>query len=86
MLKKLQGPRPMTTTVMYCPSPVSLVVALIFVLNSILIVWLIIAVLLYSYNFVILLIPTTTERISPADRDIAPISTRSGPGWRFGCC
>jgi len=50
----------------------SLVVLLIFMQNSVFMLWLIIAVLLYSYNFVIMLIPTTTERIRPGDRDMAP--------------
>jgi hypothetical protein len=51
----------------------SLVIVLIFIQNSVFILWLIIAVLLYSYNFVIMLIPTTTERIRPEDKDIAPV-------------
>jgi hypothetical protein len=73
MLKKLQEPRPhdkyghVLSIIL-----ASLVMALIFAENSIFIVWLIIAILLYSYNFIILLIPTTTERIRPEDEDIAP--------------
>jgi Ca2+/Na+ antiporter len=51
----------------------SLVIVLIFLQNSVFILWLIIAILLYSYNFVIMLIPTTTERIRPEDNDIAPV-------------
>ena len=41
--------------------------------NSLFIVWLIIAILLYSYNFLILLIPTTTQRIRPEDKDLSPM-------------
>jgi hypothetical protein len=51
----------------------SLVIVLIFMQNSIFILWLIIAILLYSYNFVIMLIPTTTERIRPDDKELAPV-------------
>jgi hypothetical protein len=54
----------------------SLIIVLIFMQNSIFIVWLIIAILLYSYNFIIMLIPTTTERIRPEDKDIAPVINR----------
>ena len=50
-----------------------MVIVLIFMQNSIFVVWLIVAILLYSYNFIIMLIPTTTERIRPDDKDIAPI-------------
>lgn len=72
MLRKLQQPRGhdkyghLASFVL-----TSLVVLLIFMQNSVFILWLIIAVLLYSYNFVIMLIPTTTERIRPEDRDMA---------------
>jgi hypothetical protein len=73
MLKKLQGPRSYDKYGhVLSAALVSLVVALIFVQNSIFIVWLIMAVLLYSYNLVILLILTTTSRIRPDDEDIAP--------------
>jgi hypothetical protein len=51
----------------------SMIIVLIFMQNSIFIVWLIIAILLYSYNFIIMLIPTTTERIRPDDKDMAPV-------------
>ena len=51
----------------------SMMIFLIFVQNSLFIVWLIIAILLYSYNFLIFLIPTTTQRIRPGDRDLSPL-------------
>jgi hypothetical protein len=51
----------------------ALIIILIFLQNSIFILWLIVAILLYSYNFVIMLIPTTTERIRSDDKDIAPV-------------
>lgn len=73
MLSKLEEPRPHDKYGhVLSLALVSLVAALIFVENSIFIVWLIVAVLLYSYNFIIMLIPTTTERIRPEDEDIAP--------------
>jgi hypothetical protein len=46
---------------------------LIFQQNSVFILWLIIAILLYSYNYLIFFIPTTTESIRPDDKDVAPI-------------
>jgi hypothetical protein len=73
MLKKLREPRPHDLYGhVLAIALASLVMALIFVQNSIFIVWLIVAILLYSYNFIIMLIPTTTERIRPEDEDIAP--------------
>jgi len=54
----------------------SLVIVLIFMRNELFILWLIIAILLYSYNFLIMLVPTTTERIRPDDKDIAPVIDR----------
>ena len=50
-----------------------LIAALIFRQNSIFILWLIIAILLYSYNYLIFFIPTTVESIRPDDKDVAPI-------------
>ncbi len=41
--------------------------------NSVFILWLIIAILFYSYNFIIFFIPTTIESIRPDDDDVAPI-------------
>ncbi len=46
---------------------------LIFQQNSVFILWLIIAILFYSYNFIIFFIPTTIESIRPDDDDVAPI-------------
>lgn len=46
---------------------------LIFQQNSVFILWLIIAILLYSYNYIIFFIPTTIESIRPDDEDVAPI-------------
>ena len=53
-------------------------VALIFLKPSLLILWLIIAILLYSYNFIILLIPTTTvEKTHIKDRiDVGQLSAQ----------
>jgi hypothetical protein len=74
MLQKLQEPRPhdkyghLLAFVL-----TAMIIVLIFMQNSIFMVWLIIAILLYSYNFIIMLIPTTTERIRPEDKDIAPM-------------
>ena len=50
-----------------------LMAVLIFRQNSLFILWLIIAILLYSYNYLIFFIPTTTESIRPDDKDVAPI-------------
>jgi hypothetical protein len=74
MLRKLQEPRS-NEKYGHLASFIltSLVIVLIFFQNSIFILWLIIAILLYSYNFVIMLIPTTTERIRPDDKDLAPV-------------
>ena len=52
---------------------ISIIIFLIFQQYSVFILWLIIAILLYSYNFVILLVPTTTGIIRPDDKDVAPI-------------
>jgi hypothetical protein len=52
---------------------ISLMIYLIFQQYSVFILWLIIAILLYSYNFFILFIPTTTGIIRPDDKDVAPI-------------
>ena len=46
---------------------------LIFRQNSVFILWLIIGILLYSYNYIIFFIPTTVESIRPDDKDVAPI-------------
>jgi hypothetical protein len=46
---------------------------LIFQQNSVFILWLIVAILLYSYNYIIFFIPTTVESIRPDDEDVAPI-------------
>ncbi|HEY3421155.1 MAG TPA: hypothetical protein VGK23_11445 [Methanomassiliicoccales archaeon] len=77
MLQKLQEPR---TNEKYGHLAsfflTSLVIVLIFFQNSVFILWLIIAILLYSYNFVIMLIPTTTERIRPDDKELAPVIDR----------
>lgn len=74
MLQKLQEPRPHEKFGHALSFGLtSLIIVLIFLQNSVFILWLIIAILLYSYNFIILLIPTTTERIRPDDRDIAPV-------------
>lgn len=51
---------------------IALIVAsmiLIFLQTYVLMVWLIVAILLYSYNFIIILIPTTTKRIRPEERN-----------------
>ena len=74
MLKKLQEPRShdkyghVLSFIL-----TSIIIVAIFIQNSIFIVWLIVAILLYSYNFLLMLIPTTTERIRPEDKDIAPV-------------
>jgi hypothetical protein len=52
---------------------ISFMIFLIFQQYSVFILWLIIAILLYSYNFFILFIPTTTGIIRPDDKDVAPI-------------
>ena len=52
---------------------ISIMIYLIFRQYSVFILWLIIAILLYSYNFFILFIPTTTGIIRPDDKDVAPI-------------
>jgi hypothetical protein len=58
---------------------------LIFQQNSVFIVWLIIAILLYSYNYIIFFIPTTVESIRPDDDDIAStlIKKRNWPAIRL---
>ena len=74
MLKKLQEPRTHDKYGHLLSFLLtSIIIVLIFMQNSIFIVWLIIAILLYSYNFLLMLIPTTTERIRPDDKDIAPV-------------
>ena len=50
----------------------ALMAALIFLRNSVYFIWLIIGILLYSYNWIIYFIPTTTVSIRPEDADIAP--------------
>ena len=52
---------------------VSIMIYLIFQQYSVFILWVIIAILLYSYNFFIMFIPTTTGIIRPDDKDVAPI-------------
>lgn len=52
---------------------ISMMIFLIFQQYSVFILWLIIAIVLYSYNFIILLVPTTTGIIRPDDKDVAPI-------------
>jgi hypothetical protein len=52
---------------------ISIMVFLIFQQYSVFILWLFIAILLYSYNFIILFVPTTTGIIRPDDKDVAPI-------------
>ena len=77
MLLKLQGPRTHEKYGhMVSFGLTALIIFLIFNQNSVFILWLIIAILLYSYNFLIMLIPTTTERIRPDDKDIAPVINR----------
>ncbi len=74
MLQKLQEPRSHDKYGhMASFALTSLVIAFIFLENSVFLLWLIVAILLYSYNFVIMLIPTTTERIRSDDRDLAPV-------------
>ncbi len=51
---------------------ISIMIYLIFQQYSVFILWLIIAILLYSYNFFILFLPTTTGIIRPDDKDVAP--------------
>jgi hypothetical protein len=45
------------------------VVVLIFLQSYVLMIWLIVGILLYSYNFIIILIPTTTKRIRPEEKN-----------------
>ena len=74
MLQKLQEPRPHDKYGhLISFALTAIIIVLIFNQNSIFVVWLIVAILLYSYNFIIMLIPTTTERIRPEDKDIAPV-------------
>ncbi|HEY3420782.1 MAG TPA: hypothetical protein VGK23_09535 [Methanomassiliicoccales archaeon] len=51
---------------------VILMAAIIFQQTSVFILWLIIAILLYSYNYLIFFIPTTMESIRPDEKDVAP--------------
>ena len=60
-----------------------LMAALIFRQNSVFILWLIIAVLLYSYNYLIFFIPTTIESIRPDDKDVAPILIQERKWFAF---
>jgi hypothetical protein len=74
MLQKLQEPRSHDKYGhLLSIALTAMMIVLIFMQNSLFVVWLIVAILLYSYNFIILLIPTTTERIRPEDKDFAPV-------------
>ena len=57
-----------------------LMVALVLMDNELVYLWFIVGLLLYSYSFVILLIPTTTERIRPESsaRTFRCFASRSG--------
>jgi hypothetical protein len=44
--------------------------ALILLRHYVFLLWLIVGILLYSYNFIIILIPTTTKRIRPEEKGI----------------
>jgi hypothetical protein len=74
MLHKIQTPTPMDKYGhLISVGLIVLMAVLIFKQNSVFVLWLIIAILLYSYNYLIFFIPTTIESIRPDDEDVAPI-------------
>jgi hypothetical protein len=73
MLQEIQAPNPRDKYGhLISIGLIILMAALIFIQNSLFILWLIIAILLYSYNYLIFFIPTTTESIRPDDGDVTP--------------
>jgi hypothetical protein len=74
MLHKIQKPTPRDKYGHLISTGLIILMAyLIFQQNTIFILWLIIAILLYSYNYIIFFIPTTVESIRPDDEDVAPV-------------
>jgi hypothetical protein len=77
ILQEIQGPKSNDRIGhLFSMGLIGLAAALIFLQNSLFILWLVIAILLYSYNYIIFFIPTTTESIRPEEEDVAPILSK----------
>ena len=73
MLQKLQEPIPSQVYFhILSIGLIALMAALIFLQNSIFFTYLIVGILLYSYNWLIFFLPTTTESVRPEDADVVP--------------